>query len=62
MKRLTLKQMCVYSNTKTPPPSAVIEDIMAPQVHHVHCRVGYEEGPQVPDPRTEQWMPYTEVR
>ena len=32
----------------------VIEDIIPPFVHHVHCRVGYENGPQVPDPRTKQ--------
>lgn len=23
--------------------------------HHVHARVGYEEGPQVPDPRAPEW-------
>lgn len=24
-------------------------------VHHIHARVGYEEGPQVTDPANEQW-------
>lgn len=37
----------------------VIEDL-APRVHHVHCRVGYDHGPQVPDPRLGQWLAYTE--
>lgn len=27
---------------------------------HVHCRVGYENGPQVPDPRAPEWLPYVE--
>jgi hypothetical protein len=36
----------------------VIEAI-APRVLHVHARVGYEEGPQVPDPRAPEWMGYT---
>lgn len=26
---------------------------------HIHARVGYEEGPQVPDPRLPLWAPYT---
>lgn len=30
------------------------------QTGHVHARVGFEEGPQVPDPRTERWRPYVE--
>lgn len=37
----------------------VIEDI-APQVYHTHCRVGYEHGPQVADPRAPAWIPYME--
>eukprot|EP00931_Biecheleriopsis_adriatica_P011594 TRINITY_DN112676_c0_g1_i1.p1 TRINITY_DN112676_c0_g1~~TRINITY_DN112676_c0_g1_i1.p1 ORF type:complete len:365 (-),score=61.11 TRINITY_DN112676_c0_g1_i1:137-1231(-) len=37
----------------------VIEDI-APQVHHIHCRVGYDHGPQVADPRAPEWLPYME--
>lgn len=39
--------------------SSVVE-ALAPMVHHVHCRVGYDHGPQVADPRAEMWMPYTE--
>jgi sugar phosphate isomerase/epimerase len=34
-------------------PSAVHQAIAA--TAHIHARVGYPEGPQVPDPRVEQW-------
>ncbi|HET6567324.1 MAG TPA: TIM barrel protein [Rhodothermales bacterium] len=27
---------------------------------HIHARVGYEEGPQVPDPRAPEWKPYVD--
>jgi len=37
----------------------VIEDL-APQFYHIHCRVGYDHGPQVPDPRAPEWLPYME--
>ena len=37
----------------------VIEDI-APQVYHTHCRVGFDHGPQVADPRAPEWLPYME--
>ena len=33
----------------------VIAEI-APQVVHVHARVGFEEGPQVPDPRAPEYQ------
>jgi len=39
--------------------NSVIRQI-APQVHHVHCRVGYDHGPQVADPRAPEWLPYME--
>lgn len=47
------------TNTEDLDLTQVIEDI-APQVYHTHCRVGYEEGPQVPDPRAPEWLPYME--
>lgn len=47
------------TNTEDPDLTQVIEDI-APQVYHVHCRVGYDHGPQVPDPRAPEWLPYME--
>ena len=33
---------------------------MAPRFRHIHMRVGYDHGPQVPDPRAPKWLPYTE--
>lgn len=30
--------------------------LAAAHCHHVHARVGYEEGPQVPDPRAPEWQ------
>lgn len=37
-----------------------VVDVIAPQVYHIHGRIGYEHGPQVPDPRAERWEPYME--
>lgn len=31
---------------------------LAPRVRHVHARVGFEEGPQIPDPRSPLWKTY----
>jgi hypothetical protein len=28
---------------------------LAPHCYHIHARVGYEQGPQVPDPRAPEW-------
>ncbi|MET0028768.1 MAG: TIM barrel protein [Candidatus Thiodiazotropha sp.] len=28
---------------------------LAPQVHHIHARVGYDQGPQVPDPAAPEY-------
>ncbi|CAE8588140.1 unnamed protein product [Polarella glacialis] len=47
------------TNTEDPDLTQVIEDL-APQVYHTHCRVGYDHGPQVPDPRAPEWLPYME--
>ncbi len=33
-------------------------DAVANNVYHIHARVGYEEGPQVADPRAPEWLPY----
>jgi len=33
---------------------------MSPQVYHIHSRIGYDHGPQVTDPRANEWIPYTE--
>ena len=32
-----------------------IIQLAAEHCHHVHARVGHEEGPQVPDPRAPEW-------
>lgn len=29
----------------------------ASRTHHIHARVGHEQGPQVPDPRAPEWLP-----
>ena len=47
------------TDTNDPDLTQVIEDF-APRTFHVHCRVGYDHGPQVPDPRIGQWLAYTE--
>lgn len=47
------------TNTEDPDLNRVIESC-AHQVHHTHCRVGYEHGPQVADPRAPEWLPYME--
>lgn len=31
-------------------------DQLAPRVKHIHARVGYDQGPQVPDPRAERYQ------
>ena len=47
------------TNADDPDLTAVIEKFSS-QFHHVHCRVGYDHGPQVPDPRLGQWVEYME--
>ncbi len=47
------------TDTSDPVLTEVIADL-APRFYHVHCRVGYDHGPQVADPRAPEWMPYTE--
>jgi hypothetical protein len=45
------------ANTHDSELAAAIKTIN-PFVRHVHARVGFEEGPQVPDPRGKRWQPY----
>ncbi|MGH7143758.1 MAG: sugar phosphate isomerase/epimerase family protein [Planctomycetota bacterium] len=35
-----------------------IIDLCATRCRHLHARVGYEEGPQVPDPRAPEYAPH----
>ena len=48
------------SDVNSPDLTQVIEDVI-PLVYHTHCRVGYDQGPQVPDPRAPEWIPHTEA-
>ncbi|KAK9818181.1 hypothetical protein WJX72_008314 [[Myrmecia] bisecta] len=34
---------------------------MATHIHHIHGRIGYENGPQVNDPRGPEWAQYVDV-
>lgn len=47
------------TNPSDPDLTAVIEKY-AGQFLHTHCRVGYDHGPQVPDPRAAGWLEYME--
>jgi len=47
------------TNTDDPDLTRVIEKF-ANRFEHTHCRVGYDHGPQVPDPRAECWLEYME--
>lgn len=47
-----LSHYCVV--TESPCGDPDLEECIAallPKVHHIHARVGFEQGPQVPDPR-----------
>ena len=35
-------------------------DFIIPRTHHLHARVGYQNGPQVPDPRVGMGLEWTE--
>ena len=35
-----------------------VVSLITPRTRHVHARVGFQEGPQVPDPRGPIWVPY----
>lgn len=40
------------------PEVCAVVAAMTPRIRHIHARVGFEEGPQVPDPRGPKWEPY----
>jgi sugar phosphate isomerase/epimerase len=52
--------LCVAEVPPTYEKLTQLVEAFAPRVRHVHCRVGYDHGPQVADPRVPRWMPYTE--
>lgn len=51
--------MCVLSNTMDAHMDLI--RAIAPNVYHIHGRVGYDNGPQVPDPRAPEWTSWVEA-
>ncbi|MEI8291688.1 MAG: TIM barrel protein [Verrucomicrobiota bacterium] len=56
----TLKLTCDFSHwvcvaERLLPDCGEIIQLAAQHCHHLHARVGYEEGPQVSDPRAPEW-------
>ncbi len=51
---------CVAESGPTEPEINKVVTLLAPRVRHIHARVGFEEGPQIPDPRGDIWKPYFE--
>jgi len=50
--------VCVAeTNAQDPVLTEAIHNV-ASQVHHIHARIGYDHGPQVPDPRDARWKEY----
>lgn len=45
--------MVVHESDLSDQPETL--DLAIQRSHHIHARVGYEEGPQVPDPRAPEW-------
>ncbi|MBE9586419.1 hypothetical protein IM792_18345 [Mucilaginibacter sp. JRF] len=39
---------------------AIVNELIA-RTSHIHARVGHPQGPQVPDPRTEEWKHATNI-
>jgi sugar phosphate isomerase/epimerase len=52
--------LCVAEVDTSDPVLNQVIDFLAPNVVHTQCRVGYDHGPQVPDPRSPEWIHYTE--
>jgi sugar phosphate isomerase/epimerase len=51
-----LSHWSVVTETGTEDPEVNrVVNLISPFVRHVHARVGFEEGPQVPDPRGPEW-------
>jgi len=40
--------------------AAIVDETIA-RTEHIHARVGYPQGPQVPDPRVAEWQPATNI-
>eukprot|EP00051_Salpingoeca_urceolata_P028515 m.487245 g.487245 ORF g.487245 m.487245 type:complete len:326 (-) comp24907_c0_seq1:189-1166(-) len=51
---------CVAEAGPDDPELNKVVELLVPRIRHIHARVGFEEGPQVPDPRGARWQPYME--
>jgi sugar phosphate isomerase/epimerase len=49
---------CVAESSPLEPEINKVVTTLASRVRHVHARVGFEEGPQILDPRLPNWKPY----
>ena len=49
-----LSHWCCVTESMLEDHAEAIE-LAAKRAIHIHCRVGYENGPQVPDPRAPEW-------
>ena len=49
-----LSHWCCVTESMLEDHAEAIE-LAASRAIHIHCRVGYENGPQVPDPRAPEW-------
>lgn len=49
---------CVAESNPYEPEMNKVVTLLAPRVRHIHARVGFEEGPQIPDPRGDIWVSY----
>lgn len=38
-----------------------IIELVGRHCYHIHARVGHSQGPQVPDPRAPEWLPWVEA-
>lgn len=52
---------CVSESDMTEPVYSEMMDIAIERTHHIHARVGYSQGPQVPDPRVGEGLKWTEL-
>ncbi len=52
--------MCVAEVDTSDPVLNQVIDFIVPNVIHTQCRVGYDHGPQVVDPRSPEWIQYME--
>jgi hypothetical protein len=54
-----LSHFCAVSESLLEGQGEIIEQII-PHISHIHARVGFEQGPQVNDPRAPEWSAHLE--